>query len=322
MQQSFPCFALHDGRAGNARQAEALGHWLCSASIAVPLQSAAPWRWFAPRRFPGAKRAFGDALKFLPSDSESLVIGCGRQAALATRLLRSATVRSVQILDPRIDSKHWDLVVVPAHDSLRGENVIVMQGSLNAIDDEWIRLQRDSAPQEIRLNDRLCAVFVGGPTDDIPLRLEDVLTAIAKMRADYPGTVYVCASARTPADWAEALRQLAVAADVRVWTRMEDGANPYAALLACADRIICTADSVNMLSESCATYAPVEFVPAPHMRGRVARFVSSLVDAERIHAFGKHSNLQTRALRESEWVAEEISRRLDLPPRTRAPKSA
>ena len=31
----------------------------------------------------------------------------------------------MQILDPRLDPRHWDLVVVPEHDALRGDNVLV-----------------------------------------------------------------------------------------------------------------------------------------------------------------------------------------------------
>src|SRR3546814_12187632 len=49
------------------------------------------------------------------------------------------------------------------------------------------------------------------------------------------------------------------------WRDDGDGPNPYPGLLAWADRIVCSADSVNMVSEACATRAPV-FAFAP---GRV-----------------------------------------------------
>ena len=37
------------------------------------------------------------------------------------------------------------------------------------------------------------------------------------------------------------------------WCGEADGANPYAGVLAWADRIVCSPDSVNMVSEACAT---------------------------------------------------------------------
>ncbi|MCF5938467.1 nucleoside-diphosphate sugar epimerase, partial [Xanthomonas perforans] len=55
-------WALSDGRAGNARQAEALARALQPAAYQpLHLQTNAPWRWPAPRRLPGARQAFGAA---------------------------------------------------------------------------------------------------------------------------------------------------------------------------------------------------------------------------------------------------------------------
>ncbi len=311
MSQTLPCFALHDGRAGNARQAEALAHWVGNTVSSITLRTAAPWRWLAPRVWPGAQHAFRPDLAGTLTEKPCIAIGCGRQAALATRLLRSDRVRSIQILDPRIDARHWDVVVVPAHDRLRGENVIVMQGSLNAIDDAWLQRYRDCAPVDIRAVGPLCAVLIGGPTADTPYDLEAVLDAIAQVRASFDGLIYVCTSSRTPADWSATIRSLTSQGDVRLWSFDDERTNPYPFLLACSTRIVCTADSVNMLSESCATALPVEYVGAARMRGRVAKFVRTLEDAKRIRALGSVDALQLTPLRESQRVAEDISQRLN-----------
>ena len=47
-----------------------------------------------------------------------------------------------------------------------------------------------------------------------------------------------------------------------VWADARDGANPYAGMLGWADRIVCSSDSVNMLSEACATRAPQASLPS------------------------------------------------------------
>ena len=86
---------------------------------------------------PGAGAGFGTSFDALIAKPPALAIGCGRQAALATRLLRARGSQAVQILDPRIDPRHWDLVIAPEHDTLRGDNVIPTLGSLHPVDDLW-----------------------------------------------------------------------------------------------------------------------------------------------------------------------------------------
>ena len=90
-------------------------------------------RLLAPRSWPGAEAALGTDFARALATPPGLAIGCGRQAALATRLLRKHGTHTVQILDPRIAPRHWDLVVVPEHDRLRGDNVIVAAPSASVV---------------------------------------------------------------------------------------------------------------------------------------------------------------------------------------------
>src|SRR5690606_40517998 len=139
-------WSLSDGRAGNARQSDALAAALGGPTRTLTLAPRAPWRWFAPRRLPGAEGAFGHEFgRALPAPP-AVAVGCGRQAALATRLLRARGARAVQILDPRIDPRHWDAVVAPEHDGLSGANVITLLGSLHPVDDDWLSRARDAFP--------------------------------------------------------------------------------------------------------------------------------------------------------------------------------
>jgi mitochondrial fission protein ELM1 len=87
---SLQICAISDGRAGNARQAEALALALADVRpiSTLTLSPRAPWRWFAPRRWPGAIDAFGPDFARMLDAAPGIAIGCGRQAALATRLLR------------------------------------------------------------------------------------------------------------------------------------------------------------------------------------------------------------------------------------------
>ncbi|MGN6111982.1 MAG: ELM1/GtrOC1 family putative glycosyltransferase, partial [Luteimonas sp.] len=96
-----------------------------------------------------------------------------------------------------------------------------------------------------------------------------------------------------------------------LWLDERDGANPYAGLLAWADRIVCTPDSVNMVSEAAATRAPV-FVADPGMaRGRLRAFLDALAARGRIRPLdGALAPFEVEPLRETARVAAEVRTRL------------
>lgn len=306
--------AVSDGRAGNVRQARALADALATRGAPhVRIAPRAPWRWLAPRRLPGAGAGLGEEFAAALRDPPDVAVGCGRQAALATRLLREAGARAVQVLDPRIDPRHWDCVVVPEHDRLRGANVVTMLGSLNPVDDAWLADVRVHHPRPPAWGaGGLTALLVGGPTSAVPMAADAIaawMATLAGETAERGGHLAVCASARTPRDWLPVLRDGAAATGAVLWTGERDGPNPYPMLLAWAERIVCTPDSVNMLSEACATSASVEWLPFA-ARGRIAAFLAALQARRRARPLGGSLVIDPLPLRETARVAAEISRRL------------
>lgn len=317
MQQRPDAWTLSDGHAGNVRQAQALA----SAMGLQPerdwtLQTRAPWRWLSPRCVPGSRRAFGDDFAQALADPPLLAIGCGRQAALATRLLRARGARSVQILDPRIDPRHWDLVIAPEHDGLRGDNVVTLLGSLHPVDDLWLAAARQQFAAFAELPQPRTAVLIGGASahaDFDDARLDGFLDWLGSRIARDGGSVLATASRRTPAAAGARMRERLKSLPGVVWTSDADGSNPYAGLLGWADRIVCTADSVNMLSEAAATNVPVYAVGVERISGRPRRFVDSLIASGRVQACGDALlPFAVTALRETARVADEVRSRLAL----------
>src|SRR6476620_7013797 len=90
--------------------------WTLSDARDSVLRPRAPWRWVAPRTWPATEHACGPDFTHALNKPPRVAIGCGRQAALATRLLRVRGARVVQILDPRLPPESWDVVVAPEHD--------------------------------------------------------------------------------------------------------------------------------------------------------------------------------------------------------------
>ena len=320
MQQSADfspkAWTLSDGHAGNVRQTQALAAALDLTPREWVLTPRAPWRWAAPRQLPLASRAFGADFAGALAHPPALAIGCGRQAALATRLLRGAGARAVQILDPRLAPRHWDLVVAPEHDGLRGANVIDLLGSLNPVDDLWLARARGAFATIGQLPRPLTTVLVGGASahaafDDASI--EALVAGLAAARRRDGGSLLVTTSRRTPATAVARLRTLLTAQPGLLWTCADDGPNPYAGLLGCADRIVATADSVNMLSEACATNVPVFVFGADRLSGRPRRFVDALLVRGRVRRFDDALvAFPVTPLRETARVAAEVKARLSL----------
>lgn len=318
MQRSPPrkTWVLTDGHAGNLRQARALADALRLPTHDTKLHARAPWKWAAPRGLPGSEAAFGQALDAV-TDAElatTLAIGCGRQSALATRLLRTRGARTVQILDPRIDARHWDLVVVPEHDRLRGANVLTLLGSLNPVGDAWLGAARAAFAELGRLPSPRTTLLVGGPTGQFNVGLREFERWLRDVRHAVErdgGSVLATTSRRTPAAFLDAARRHLAGLPGLVWTGSVDGRNPYAALLGWADRIVCTADSVNMLSEASATTVPVHVAGTDRVRGRPGRFVQALRDRGRIRPFDPAlASFDAEPLRETARIAQQVRERL------------
>lgn len=310
-------WVVSDGAAGNENQALALASALAGEVEVLRLASRAPWRWAAPRFLPGAAQAFGPAFAArLRGPLPDLAVGCGRQAALATRLLREAGggCRSVQILDPRIDPRRFDLVVAPEHDGLEGENVLSVRGGLNAIDDDWLAQARERFAALGGLPGPRLALLIGGPTRALALDRacwEALASAVDAQLSRSGGSVLVTGSRRTPAWLRDAARAAFANRPGRRWFGPEDGENPYAGFLAWADALVVTPDSVNLLSEAAATRAPVFTFALQSPRGRIGRFVASLQEGGRVRRLGEEfGGDPVVPLRETARVAAQIRARL------------
>lgn len=312
------CWVVTDGAAGNRRQALALAEALTPAIREIVVELRAPWSWFAPRSLPGARMALGRNDETLLPPWPTLVIGCGRSAAWATRHIRTwseGRTLAVQLLDPRIDPVHWDLVIAPKHDPLRGENVLNPLGSLNPIDDAWLDDGRAAFSPFAALPSPRLGVLIGGARRGTPF--DDAAAALfidavkARHRAD-GGSVLVAASRRTPAAQLARIRDAFAGLPGVVWTDSADGANPYPGILGWADRFIVTPDSVNMLSEACATGKPVHTVVSKPLPDKLARFHAELRATKRLHDVDAPTPASQPPLRETAAIAAEVRKHLGL----------
>jgi hypothetical protein len=193
-----------------------------------------------------------------------LVISAGRRNEPIARWIRRQAghrVRLVHVGRPWARLEGWDLVVTtPQYRLPRLPNVLHNETPLHRV--TAARLAEAGAKWKARLAHLprpWVAVLAGGPSGPYPFdaRAGARLAREASALAAPGGSLLVTTSARTPTATRAALFEgVTRPAFLYDWAPGRAG-NPYFALLALADQIVVTADSVSMMTEACATGKPV-----------------------------------------------------------------
>ena len=275
----------------------------------VPLNPRAPWRWITAR----AWRWPLSAVPLPPIDG--IVMSAGGTAAVVAAALRRPDRPVVQIQHPRIDPARFDVVVVNRHDGLTGANVIVTRTALHRV--TQARLASEAAlwaPRFAHLPRPLVAVLVGGSNGrfrlDAPAATALGAQLAAMMRADKVGLA-LTPSRRTAPDARAALA--AAVGPLGGWVWDMDGDNPYFGMLALADAIVVTEDSVSMVSEAAATRAPVLLASLPGRSRRIRLFTDLLVNDGRIRHFeGRYAWWPVESIDDTPMAGAEVARRLGV----------
>jgi mitochondrial fission protein ELM1 len=309
--------------------AEAIGGHVTPLRVAAR----APWRWLPGGLWPMPLAAAAGPDMLAPPWPD-LVVTCGRHAAPMGAAIRRATqgaTRAVHVQNPRMSFTAFDLVVAPEHDGVSGQNVLTHRLALHRITPAGLAAARAAwAPRFSGLRRPLVAVLVGAPGDGDAghaARLAQDLARLARPgggagiadsaeraraggagHAAEPGAgLVVTPSRRTPPEAMAALR----AALPGAWVWDGAGENPYRGMLASADAIVATEDSVSMVSEALAAGVPVFAARFGSRSGRLAGFLERLVADGIIRWFDGTLPLWETAPRDdTPRLAAEIRRRL------------
>lgn len=272
---------LTDGKAGDEKPARALAEGLGCAVSAVRIQPRSFYAMAAPYGPPDPRDWQRLGLGSIVSEqSIDIVIATGRRAVPYLRRLRRAHqgLFTVFLKDPRTGTGSADVIWVPAHDRLRGSNVIVTIAGPHGFRPEALAKLRANPPAQLaELSAPRVAVLIGG--DSRKMRFTETVIEELQLRLDRlaatPASLMITTSRRTPQRLVAALEQkFAAAGEHILWTGGND--NPLPAFLANADAIVVTADSANMLGEAAITGKPLlVFHPEGHS-AKLAKLVAAL----------------------------------------------
>ncbi len=316
------CWVLTDGKAGTENQCLGLAEALGTAVSVKRLAPRVPWRW-APASLwtlPWGEIPLGlfrgdDALT---PPWPRLLIASGRPSvgpALAIRRASKGATFCVQLQDPRISPHHFDLVAAPRHDHLAGPNVLATRGALHRV--TAAKLAQAAAhfgPRYVHLPRPRIAVLIGGTskhyrlTRPVTERLGQDLRALSSKTG---AGLMVTASRRTGSDNEKTLRQALAGAACEFWDG--EGENPYLGILALADHIIVSEDSVTMTSEAASTGKPVYTIALEGGAPKFREFHDSLLADGVTRPFtGALDTWSYTPLDDTERVADEVRARLAL----------
>jgi hypothetical protein len=188
-----------------------------------------------------------------------IVISCGRKSVISSVALKKRfgnEIFNIHIQDPKVSLKHFDLIISPEHDNIKGENVLTTQGSIHYLTKKEIAensryLQLDKGKKQV------VAFIIGGPNKYYNYSEEQVHFIFNKVKTLFTPDkfkIVIIPSYRTP----ERIIKKAFNTfgfNHHVVKTIDKKA--YLSSLALADYIIVTCDSTSMITEAAVTGKPV-----------------------------------------------------------------
>ena len=271
---------ITDGKMGSDRLAEGVAAALGLSADLKHARPRAPFKWLAPLGPADPRDRVGQPGSQFAPPWPDIAIAVGRRSAPSLRAVRSAAKGgcfTVFLLDPRAGTGIADVIWVPEHDSLRGDNVITTPTGPHPFTPARLARLRAHVPPDIAALPRpRIAVLLGGRTKAYPFTdaEHDHLAGSLRALAQSGAGLLVTTSRRTHGDLLDAVVAATASAQRLIYTGGEP--NRYGEFLAHADGFVVTGDSINMTGEAAATGRPIHvFLPAGG-RDKFRRFHAGL----------------------------------------------
>ncbi|WP_020174031.1 mitochondrial fission ELM1 family protein [Methyloferula stellata] len=245
-----------------------------------------------------------------------IAIAAGRRTVAYLRYLKNLSggrTFTIFMKDPYVGVRAADLIWVPQHDKLRGPNVIVTATPAHRIRSDLLAAARKTPdPQLAALPAPRIAMILGGPSTHhrYSQANDRELAAVARSLASQGLSVMVTGSRRTPPTTLAAVKTALAGAPGQHFIWDGTGGNPYVAMLALADAIFVTGDSVNMMAEAAATGVPVHIYEPDGGHPKMTAFIDHLIAAGAARRWaGKLEHWSYAPIDATPVIAAEIARR-------------
>ncbi len=215
------------------------------------------WKMVPPKITPISQSVY----KKIDHENFDVIISCGRKSVIPSIHLKNNSnkkVFNIHIQDPKVDLKHFDFIVAPEHDSIKGQNVISTKGAIHYLTENEINENKDYLNSFIKKDERIIwTLIMGGPTkyyDYSTKNIKEIFTTLSKLSKKHNFQLVIIPSMRTPTNIIQYTNDY-FGGDHTVIMDVDKKA--YLSALAIAQNIIVTCDSSSMISEAALTGKPI-----------------------------------------------------------------
>lgn len=284
IDQTLRVLILTDGKMGDLAQCRGVAHALGAITNEIVVK---PGALAALVGSTTTDTGFKDHLASMDR-APHIVLASGRRTLPYLKAAKSKwrdQTLTAFLKDPRTGSEVADLIWVPTHDRLRGDNVIVTDTgphtqTLEKRDQEAGRLVSELTEDGFTVSHPWLGVLLGGATKKVRYEQATVSRFLQALEiaSTHAAGVLVTPSRRTPPALIEAVKR----AHPHVWIWDGKGKNPYSGILGTCDAFLVTGDSHNMVSEALATGKQVMVFRPSGLPKKFASFLDKLAESDYI----------------------------------------
>lgn len=265
------------------------------------------------------KRAVLNSLR--QSSPPDIIVCAGRRLAVLAVYLKKLyaeqkEVKIIQIMKPCMDPSEFELIILPQHDNFDHAlpNVIRTIGALNNVNERILNTRYKFITDYPRKK-RFIAVLIGGSTKNYRLTMHntrELIAILTKIAAQTRVRLFITFGRRTPEHIKYYIEEN-ISSTYLANSPIFSGPCPYPGMLARADCIIATSDSVSMCSEAVTSGIPTYIYKFPEFKSKKHDyFVQQLVDigvARRLEEKTVIESYEYEPLKELERVSEIVKSR-------------
>ena len=188
-----------------------------------------------------------------------IIISCGRKSVIPSIALKKrlgSEIFNIHIQDPKVSYKHFDLIISPEHDGIKGDNILTTQGSIHYLTKKEI-LENIKYLQLNKGKKKVVTFVIGGPNKYYDYSEDQTHFIFNKVKTLFTPDkfkIVIIPSYRTPE---EVIKKAFNTFNFNHHVIKTVDKKAYLSSLALADYIVVTCDSTSMISEAAATGKPV-----------------------------------------------------------------
>ncbi len=304
---------LTEGMHGMISQAEGLAKALDLNFFHEKIKLNSFWKFIPPRFTPIKKIVFKNEIK----EDFDIIISCGRKSVIPSIFIKKNSkkkVFNIHIQDPKVSLDNFNVVVVPQHDSLSGNNVISTKGAIHYLTIQEIIENKGYLSSKIKSGKEVVTLILGGSNKYYKYTRENIENVFLKVSENFIKNNFqliVVPSMRTPKDIIEFASEYfgnehLVVKDV--------DKKAYLSALELSKFIVVTCDSSSMISETTITGKPIYVaqIPASKDDYRFRKFMSLFKELNIVKVLENNiENWNYEKLDETNRVAKEIKKKFD-----------